>query len=143
MLDTAWNDLEVAPKSAVMGAAKQFAEVFADTSQFHEFEQAYLAFRQDTEAQSAIQEFQKKQASLKALLMLNAVSDEDRDELQRLQDRFYRQPSVLRYAKAQEEINGYIPRNRRSVIESDRPGLRRLVSIGRLLWLMVQKRNLR
>ena len=104
MLDTTWNDLEVAPKSAVMQAAKQFAEVFSETPQFHEFEQAFYNFRQDAEAQSAIQEFQKKQASLKALLMLNAVSDEDRQELQRLQDRFYRQPSVVRYVAAQEEL---------------------------------------
>jgi len=104
MVDTKWNDLEVAPRSAVMQAARQFAEVFSDTPQFHEFEQAYINFRQDAEAQNAIQEFQKKQASLKALLMLNAVSDEDRQELQRLQERFYQQPSVLTYAKAQEEL---------------------------------------
>lgn len=104
MQEPAWNDLEVAPKSVVMQAAKQFAEVFAETSQYREFEQAYMAFRQDTEAQNAIREFQKKQASLKALLMLNAVSEEDRNELQRLQERFYRQSSVLRYAKAQEEL---------------------------------------
>lgn len=104
MLDTDWNDLEVAPNSVVMQAAKQFAEVFAATPQFHEFEQAFYNYRQDAEAQSAIQEFQKKQASLKALLMLNAVSDEDRQELQRLQERFYRQPSVLRYVAAQENL---------------------------------------
>lgn len=104
MQDTTWNDLEVASKSVVMQAAKQFAEVFAETLQYREFEQAYMAFRQDTEAQSAIREFQKKQSSLKALLMLNAVSEEDRNELQRLQDRFYSQPSVLRYAKAQEKL---------------------------------------
>ena len=36
--------------------------------------------------------------------MLNAVSEEDRKELQRLQDQFNSQPSVLRYAKAQEEL---------------------------------------
>ena len=104
MVDTTWNDLEVSSRSVVMQAAKQFAETLGDTSQFREFEQSYLDFRQDTKAQSAIREFQKKQASLKALLMLNAVSDEERQELQRLQDRFYHQPSVLRYTKAQEEL---------------------------------------
>jgi cell fate (sporulation/competence/biofilm development) regulator YlbF (YheA/YmcA/DUF963 family) len=104
MIDTTWNDLEVASKSVVMQAAKQFAETLGDASQFREFEQSYFDFRRDAEAQSAIQEFQKKQASLKALLMLNAVSEEDRQELQRLQDRFNHQLSVLRYAKAQEEL---------------------------------------
>jgi cell fate (sporulation/competence/biofilm development) regulator YlbF (YheA/YmcA/DUF963 family) len=101
---TTWNDLEVAPRSAVMQSAKQFAETLGDTPQYREFEQSYFNFRKDTEAQSAIQEFQKKQASLKALLMLNAVSEEDRQELQRLQERFIQQPSALRYTKAQEEL---------------------------------------
>lgn len=101
---TTWNDLEVAPKSAVMQAAKQFAEAIGDTPQFKEFEQAYFNYRQDTEAQQAIQEFQKKQASLKALLILKAVSNEDRQELQVLQEKFYQQPSVLQYTRAQEEL---------------------------------------
>ena len=104
MVDTTWNDLEVSTRSVVMQAAKQFAETLGDTPQYREFEQSYLDFRQDAEAQSAIREFQKKQASLKALLMLNAVSEEDRQELQRLQERFIQQPSVLRYTKAQEEL---------------------------------------
>ena len=104
MVDTTWNDLEVASRSVVMQAAKQFAETLGDTPQFQEFEQSYFAYRQDSEAQNAIREFQKKQASLKALLMLNAVSDEDQQELHRLQDRFYQQPTVIQYTKAQEEL---------------------------------------
>lgn len=104
MDNTQWNDLEVAPKSAVMLAAKQFVETFAETPQFLAFEQAHFTYRRDAQAQSALQEFQKKQSSLKALLMLNAVSDEDRQELERLKDQFSNQPSVLQYAKAQEEL---------------------------------------
>ena len=104
MSETIWNDLEVTSKSVVMQAAKQFAETLGDTPQFREFEQSYFDFRQDAEAQNAIQEFQKKQASLKASLILKAVSNEDQQELQRLQNRFYKKPSVLRYTKAQEEL---------------------------------------
>lgn len=104
MTDIPWNDLEVASKEVVMQSARQFAEALADTTQFHEFEQAYMDYRQDSEAQSALREFQQKQASLKALRRNNAVSEVDRQELQRLQDRFNHQPSVLRYAKAQEEV---------------------------------------
>ena len=101
MVDTTWNDLEVASKEVVMQAARQFAEVFAEAPQFQVFEQALFNFRQDAEAQSAIQDFQKKQASLKALLMLNAVSAEDRQELQTLVDRVNQQPSVIAYNQAQ------------------------------------------
>ena len=101
MVETTWNDLEVASKEVVMQTARQFAEVLAEAPQFQAFEQALFTFRQDAEAQSAIQEFQKKQASLKALLMLNAVSAEDRQELQTLLDRVNQQPSVIAYNQAQ------------------------------------------
>ena len=104
MVDTTWNDLEVASKEVVIQSARQFAEALADTTQFHEFEQAYMDYRQDGEAQNALDEFQQKQASLKALRRINAVTEEDKQELQRLQERFNHQPSVLRYAKAQEEL---------------------------------------
>lgn len=104
MVDKTKNDLKVAPKSVVNKAATHFAEILGNTPQFMEFQQSYLGYRLDAEAQNAIQEFQKKQASLKALLVLNAVGDDDRKELKRLQDQFYHQPSVLRYSKAQEEL---------------------------------------
>jgi cell fate (sporulation/competence/biofilm development) regulator YlbF (YheA/YmcA/DUF963 family) len=87
-----------------MQTAKQFAETLADTTQFREFEQSYFNFRQDAEAQSAIREFQEKQASLRALLMLNAVSEQERQNLEVLQEHIYRQHSVLKYTRAQEEL---------------------------------------
>ena len=104
MDDMTLNDLEVASKSAVMHSAKQFAEALADTPQYREFEQSYFDYRKDIETQSVIQEFQKKQASLKALLILNAVPEEEQQELKRLQERFAQQPSVIRYTKAQNEL---------------------------------------
>jgi cell fate (sporulation/competence/biofilm development) regulator YlbF (YheA/YmcA/DUF963 family) len=104
MVDSTWDSLEVATKDVVMQAARQFSEAFAESPQFQAFEQAYFKYRQDTEAQTALQEFQKKQASLKALLMLNAVSDQDRQELQRLQDLFFKRPTVVQYTQAQEAL---------------------------------------
>lgn len=104
MVDTTWNDLEVASKSVVMETARQFAERLSETPQFKAFEEALYAYRQDAEAQDALQAFQKKQSSLKAMLILNALSEKDRQELQQLQDRFYQQSAVQQYAKAQEEL---------------------------------------
>lgn len=104
LVDTTWNELEVAPREVVMHAARQFAEVLSLTDQFQAFEQAYLDFRQDTEAQSAMEEYQQKQSSLKALIMLNAVSEEDRNELKVLYDRFVHQPSVVRFIEAQDKL---------------------------------------
>ncbi len=100
MADTTWNDVDMASKEVVMQAARQFAEALAETPQVQSFEQALLNFRQDTQAQSAIQAFQKKQASLKGLLMLDAVSAEDRAELQALADQVNQQPSVIAYNQA-------------------------------------------
>lgn len=104
MVETTWSDLEVASKSTVMEAARQFAEEFTNTAQYQAFEQAYIQYRQDADAQSAIREFQQKQSSLKALQLLNALSEEDRTELQRLQGRFYNQLSVVQYNQAQAEL---------------------------------------
>jgi hypothetical protein len=75
MKNTPWNDLDVAPGSVVMQTAKQFAETLSATSQFQEFEQSYVSYKQDSEAQNAIREFQKKQSSLKAMTMCQEVGD--------------------------------------------------------------------
>lgn len=99
-----WNELEIASASTVMHAARQFAQTLAETEQFQAFEQAYDHFRHDAQAQKSLSAYQQKQSSLKALLMLNAVSEADRKELQRMQDEFYSQPAVIRYIHAQEEL---------------------------------------
>lgn len=98
------NDLETAPKSVVIESARQFAEVLISTTQYSEFEQSYLAFREDKEAQKIIQEFQAKQNSLSALIQLNAVGEEDQKELKRLQSSFSQRPAVMRYSLAQNEL---------------------------------------
>lgn len=104
MDDIKINEFEVVPKSVVMQTAKKLAETITETPEFLEFELAYYNYRQDVDAIKAIQEFQLKQASLKAQLILNDVSDEDRRELKRLKDQFAEQPSVIRYTKAQEAL---------------------------------------
>ena len=104
MEQQSYNEFEVASKSVIKLVSKQFAEAFTETPQYMAFEQAYYAYRKDEKTQKALQEFQEKQASLQALLMLNAISEEDRVELTRLRDQFYNQPSILEYTKAQTEL---------------------------------------
>ncbi|MHB8086989.1 MAG: YlbF family regulator [Anaerolineaceae bacterium] len=98
------NDIEVAPRSVVLKSANEFAQTLGETPQFTEFLKSHFDFRQDVDAQNIQQEYQKKQASLKAVLMLNAASDEDRKELQNLQERFNQRPSVIRFIKAQDDL---------------------------------------
>ena len=100
MAETTWNDLEVAPREVVMQAATQFAGALAELPQFRAFEQALYNFRQDADTQNAIRVFQEKQAALKPMLMLNAASAEDRQELQARLDRVDQQPAVIAYNQA-------------------------------------------
>lgn len=104
-MDTAIkNNVGIVPKDVVMESAKHFAEIFEGTPQFQEFTKAYIAFRQDEEVQKTLQEFQKKQVSLRALLALNAVSEEDRREIKDLKDKYTKQSSYIRYTTAQEKL---------------------------------------
>lgn len=104
MNDVVYEDIEIAPSSVVMQAARDFAEALSETPQFAAFEKAAFAFHQDEAAQRALQEMQEKQKSLRGLKMLNALSAEQRDELQRLQDAFTNQPVVQAYFKAQDDL---------------------------------------
>jgi len=104
MDDKAINDIEVAPPSVVKQAARNFASVLAETPQFKSFEQAAERFRQDQAAQQAMEAYKEKQMSWRALLMLNALSAEQRTELENLKNAFVNQPVVQEYFQAQTEL---------------------------------------
>jgi cell fate (sporulation/competence/biofilm development) regulator YlbF (YheA/YmcA/DUF963 family) len=70
------DDLETAPPSIVLKAARDFAAALAETSQFRAFEQAAERFRNDQTAQQAMTAYQEKQKDLRALIMLLARSFE-------------------------------------------------------------------
>jgi cell fate (sporulation/competence/biofilm development) regulator YlbF (YheA/YmcA/DUF963 family) len=89
----------------VQMAAHAFAQALAESAEFQAFEQASERLRQDETAQQAILAFQNKQQSLQMMLRLNAVSQQDQAELERLQQGFLTQPSVAAYLLAQEELN--------------------------------------
>lgn len=88
----------------VQKAARAFAQALTESDVFQAFEQAAEHLGQDKTAQEAILAFQKKQQSLQMMLMLNAVSQQDREELERLQKAFLNQPSVAAYLRAQEGL---------------------------------------
>ena len=89
----------------VQMAAHAFAQALAESAEFQAFEQASEWLRQDETAQQAILAFQNKQQSLQMMQRLNAVSQQDQAELERLQQGFLTQPSVASYLQAQEELN--------------------------------------
>ena len=104
MNDHVYDDIEIAPIEVVKRAARDFAAALSETPQFKAFEQAAERFRKDQAAQQALSAYQEKQQSLRALLMLNALSAEQRAELERLQNAFVNHPAVQDYFGAQTEL---------------------------------------
>lgn len=82
--EKAINDIEVAPTAVVKQAARNFANVLPETPQFQSFVQAAERFRQDQATQQAMKAFKEKQRDWHALIMLNALSPEQRTELESL-----------------------------------------------------------
>ncbi len=91
-------------EAEVRAAARAFAEALAESVEFQASEEAAERLRQDETAQRAIGAFQTKQQSLQAMLMLNAVSAEDRADLERLRQAFLSHPTVAAYLLAQENL---------------------------------------
>jgi cell fate (sporulation/competence/biofilm development) regulator YlbF (YheA/YmcA/DUF963 family) len=83
---------------------REFAMVLTEADVFLAFEGAAHNLRQDQEAQGAIHAYQEKQNSLQMMLMLNAVSPEDQQELERLRDAFVSNPTIVAYLEAQENL---------------------------------------
>lgn len=98
------DDMEIAPSSVVKQAARDFAAALSETPQFKAFEQVARVFQKDEVAQRAMQAYESKQQSLRALVMLNAVSAEEQKELEHLQQDFMSEPSVVAYFQAQNDL---------------------------------------
>jgi cell fate (sporulation/competence/biofilm development) regulator YlbF (YheA/YmcA/DUF963 family) len=96
---------EPAWRSDVERAAKDLVAALSETPEFKAFEQAYLRFRDDERAQQALWAYQEEQRSLQPLLMLGAVSDDQRAELDRLREAWMAESSVAGYLEAQASLS--------------------------------------
>lgn len=101
MEDQELENIEIAPRAVVIQTARDFAAALAETPQFKAFEQATYAFRKDQSAQQAMAAFQKKQIELRAMIMLNALSPDQRTELEQLAHAFRNQAVVQEYFAAE------------------------------------------
>ncbi|WP_299758246.1 YlbF family regulator [uncultured Chloroflexus sp.] len=104
MDDLVFDHLEIAPVEVVKHAARDFATALAESPQFKVFEQMTERFRQDQSAQHVLQAYQEKQMAWRALIMLNALSPEQKAELERLHSAFVNHPTVQDYLKAQTDF---------------------------------------
>jgi cell fate (sporulation/competence/biofilm development) regulator YlbF (YheA/YmcA/DUF963 family) len=104
MLEQEISDIELAPQSVVMQAARDFTAVLADTPQFIAFEEAAHRLNYDERAKQAVQALHDRQQSLQAVLMLNSASKEELAELERLRQAYLSEPSVIAYFQAQTDL---------------------------------------
>ena len=104
MPDSVLNELEIAPREVVLQTARDFAAALAETPQFKAFEAATERLHRDASAQRALDAYQARQQSLQAMLMLSAVSGDERVELNRLHQAVVTQPSVAAYVQAQSDL---------------------------------------
>lgn len=98
------NEIDITPISVVWQAASDFAKALSETDQFKAFEQADYQLRKDVPAQEALIAYQQKWRSLEVMIRLNALSDEDQLELERLRQAYITMPTVQVYAQAQANL---------------------------------------
>ena len=104
MTDITTNDIDIASPSVVRTAARNFAAALAETPQFKAFEQAYEALNKDADALKTLSAYQAKARSLRGIMMLNAASEAERAELERLKNDYVTRPTVQAYAQAEAEL---------------------------------------
>ena len=104
MDDKVFDDIEIAPPSVVLSAARDFAAALAETPQFQALEAATECLNHDPAARQILQALEAKQQALEPLLLLNSVSVEERAELEQLRLAFVNQPSVAAYFQAQADL---------------------------------------
>ena len=104
MAEPELNEIEVASPSVVHTAARDFAAALAETPEFKAFEQAYMTLSQDAAAQKAMSAYRDKANELDVMLKLNAVSEAERAELERLRQDYLTCASVQSYGAALAEL---------------------------------------
>jgi cell fate (sporulation/competence/biofilm development) regulator YlbF (YheA/YmcA/DUF963 family) len=102
--NSALNELELASPEVVRQSARDFAAAVGETPQFQVFDDAVQRLYADEVAMATLEAYQTKQRSLQAMLMLNAVSDQERAELERLRLAYADRPAVKVFAQAQIEL---------------------------------------
>lgn len=102
-LSTTQTSIEIT-EAQVRTAARALAQALAESAEFQAFEEAADRLDRDDTAQRALQAYQAKQQSLQMMLRLNAVSQEEQAELERLRQAFLAEPSIVAYLEAQEAL---------------------------------------
>ncbi|GAB4573404.1 MAG: hypothetical protein Kow0077_15700 [Anaerolineae bacterium] len=100
----ALTDAEMGVSLEVRQAIHDFVAALTDSPQYEMLEHANEAVQRDETASQAIEAYQARQQSLQMMIMLNALSNEDRAELERLRQAVLANPTVVDLVRAQNEF---------------------------------------
>lgn len=98
------NQAQAPISPTVQDAIREFAAAVEGTPQFAAFEESGRVLQNDQTATSAIDAYQSKQQSLQMMLMLNAVSEDERNELEQLRQAVFDNPTITAYVQAQDRL---------------------------------------
>lgn len=83
-------------------ALVDYANALTETPEYQRYEETTRALRNSQEAQEVIAAFQQKQSSLQFAMMTNTLSEDDRNEMLRLQNAVMTHPVIAAQLEAQE-----------------------------------------
>lgn len=95
--------------NSIVEKAKSFAKILASSREFQEFHSAQEKLKQDKEAWSLLEKFQKIQQEVQQARMGGrGFSEEALDEVQRLQRKLQNNSTIMAWAQAQQDAIGLI-----------------------------------
>jgi cell fate (sporulation/competence/biofilm development) regulator YlbF (YheA/YmcA/DUF963 family) len=95
--------------NSIAEKAKSFAKILALSKEFQEFHSAQEKLKQDKEAQSLLEQFQKKQREVREARMSGrGYSGNAFDEIERLQHKLQFNSTIMEWAQAQQDAIGLI-----------------------------------
>jgi cell fate (sporulation/competence/biofilm development) regulator YlbF (YheA/YmcA/DUF963 family) len=90
--------------NSIVEKAESFAKILASSQEFQEFHSAQEKLKQDKEAQSLLEQFQKKQREVQeARLKGKGFSGDALDEIEKLQRKLQSNSTIMEWAGAQQE----------------------------------------
>jgi len=90
--------------NSIVEKAESFAKILASSQEFQEFHSAQEKLKQDKEAQSLLEQFQRKQREVQeARLKGKGFSGDALDEIEKLQRKLQSNSTIMEWAGAQQE----------------------------------------
>lgn len=96
--------MEKLNRNSIVEKAKSFAKILASSKEFREFHSAQEKLKQDKEARSLLEQFQKKQQEVREARMRGrGFSGDAFDEIEKLQRKLQSNSTIMEWARAQQE----------------------------------------